>query len=669
LSDGNWKVLEAWVAEFRRSWKEDLLPRRVAQLPPAGSSLRLPALTELVKMDMALQWRAGRQVAVTHYLRAYAELSIPERVLSDLVQLECDLRQQYGSGALVPAEPTVSPATEHTPTGRADERTVRPSATVPPRTPASFPAFPSMMPERFDRYQVIRRLGKGAMGSIYLAQDTQLDRLVALKVPDFRSEENTEQLQRFYREAQAAAKLEHPNLCPVYDVGQHNGIHFLAIAYVEGTPLHEYAKKTPPLDASQIANLIARVALAMNYAHQRGVVHRDLKPANIMITRRQEPMVVDFGLALHQQGGDQRLTVRGVPLGTPAYMAPEQVKGDVEAMGPACDIFGLGVILYELLAGRLPFEGSSLMIMTKVLTEDAPPPSVHGRPVPAPLEAICKKAMARQIADRYPSMADFATDLLAFQDMEHQRTVVEPEAPHRPAPSWLDTQPPATPARPKKGWGRIPGAVAVGLVLLTGGTFATKWVLAQRAARHEAQESCADGQRFLQKGDFDAAIRAFERATVLNPHSAEAFRGLGDAHAKRNDPREAVENYDRALAFEPNHAETYCKRGEAYLALRKFDEALEDFNKARRLDLQSARAPFLLGEAYLARAEAARTGAAAKEDLGKAFVHYNQAVTAAPANAEYLLGRARAYEKSGRKDLADVDRKKAEELRKAATRS
>jgi hypothetical protein len=252
------------------------------------------------------------------------------------------------------------------------------------------------------------------MGSVYLAQDVQLDRPVALKVPNFGLNDGSRLRERFFREARAAATLSHPNLCPVYDVGEVDGILYLTMAYVEGRPLTDYIRPGKPLPERQAAALVRRLALALQEAHGRGVIHRDLKPANIMITPRREPVIMDFGLARQTSKDESRLTQHGAVLGTPGYMPPEQVRGELDAMGPACDIYSLGVILYEALTGRLPFEGTSLAVLAKIITEAPPPPTTVRADLDPRLEQICLRAMAKEPAQRYASMAELATALAEY---------------------------------------------------------------------------------------------------------------------------------------------------------------------------------------------------------------------------------------------------------------
>jgi serine/threonine protein kinase len=252
------------------------------------------------------------------------------------------------------------------------------------------------------------------MGSVYLARDTQLDRNVALKVPRFGNDQSVH-IERFYREARAMATLRHPNLCAVHDVGQQDGIHFLTMDYVEGKNLSEWLNDSKAADALNAAEVIRKVALALAEAHQAGIVHRDLKPSNIMIDRRGEPIVMDFGLARREQKGEAEITQLGAILGSPAYMPPEQIQGDPHSVGPTADVYSLGVVFYQLLCRRLPFEGTMVSILAQVMLDDPLRPSQHRQGLDAGLEAICLRAMARTPQTRYQSMRDLVAALDAWQ--------------------------------------------------------------------------------------------------------------------------------------------------------------------------------------------------------------------------------------------------------------
>jgi class 3 adenylate cyclase/predicted Ser/Thr protein kinase len=282
----------------------------------------------------------------------------------------------------------------------------------------------------FGRYHILKKLGGGGMGTVYLAQDTQLDRPVALKVPHIAADCAAQMKERFYREARAAAGLHHPHICAVYDVGEINGVQYLTMAYIEGQTLAELAAAGHKLAPRQAAVLVKSVAEALEEAHSQGVIHRDLKPSNLMINKRGEPIIMDFGLARRIKLGDERLTQEGTVLGTPAYMSPEQVDGNLAAVGPASDVYSLGVVLYELLTGQPPFQGPAISVMAQIISKDAPPPSCHRPDLDPRLEEICCQAMARDLTKRFSCMTAFAQalgDYLRAEESESPGQAAAPE--------------------------------------------------------------------------------------------------------------------------------------------------------------------------------------------------------------------------------------------------
>ncbi len=284
------------------------------------------------------------------------------------------------------------------------------------------------IPRRFGRYVIHKTLGKGGMGVVYLAEDTELHRLVALKIPtlaDDDPERSAERLSRFFREARAAATLRHAHICPVFDVGQIDGRHYISMAYIEGSTLQQIIKKQGPQPERAAASLVRKLAIGLAEAHAAGVVHRDLKPSNVMVDRKGEPVITDFGLARQlATSDDSRLTQSGVVMGSPAYMSPEQVDGD--DIGPASDIYSLGVILYETLTGRVPFAGPPMQVMKKVAHDEPPRPSELRGGLDPRLETICLRMMAKTPGERYGSMDEIAATLADY--------LKGLEIPPRPAP-------------------------------------------------------------------------------------------------------------------------------------------------------------------------------------------------------------------------------------------
>jgi formylglycine-generating enzyme required for sulfatase activity len=337
--------------------------------------------------------------------------------------------------------------------GRAGADTQRGGETAPAGRP------PGALPEAFGPYRIKRRLGAGGMGTVYLAENTELQREEALKVPHFEADDDPQARERFLREARAAARLEHPNLCQVYHVGVQDGVCFLTMRYLPGQPLSELAvKPQPPRKAVEI---VAKLAQALEYAHGKGVIHRDLKPSNVMMCTGLGPVVLDFGLAKQLRQTDQKLTRSGTSLGTPTYMPPEQVQGESERMGPASDVYSLGVILYELLTGHLPFAAPNLMaLFYQILHTPPPPPSARQAGVSPVLDAICRQALAKAPEQRYATMKAFGAALV--DSLRAGPATVSPgkSAPGKAAPAGSCQAPAVVPAQARAPVGLPRGTTA-----------------------------------------------------------------------------------------------------------------------------------------------------------------------------------------------------------------
>ncbi len=302
--------------------------------------------------------------------------------------------------------------------------------TLPPVSRGAETGAVEAMPERFGRYRIVKELGRGAMGAVYLAEDTELRRQVAVKIPKFAQQEQSELLERFYREARSAATLNHTNICQVHDIGEHEGTRYITMAYVSGPPLSKLVG-TPKLRSERIiAKLVRKIAVGLAAAHSKGILHRDLKPSNILLDERNEPVITDFGLARQvEQDADSRLTQDGTLLGTPAYMSPEQVSGDPDRMGPASDVYSLGVILYELLTGKLPYKGRIMAVIGQIIEGKPKPPPELRSDLDKRMEAICLKMMARSVENRYSSAAEAATALSHYlEQTSTQSQTISPQA-------------------------------------------------------------------------------------------------------------------------------------------------------------------------------------------------------------------------------------------------
>ena len=272
------------------------------------------------------------------------------------------------------------------------------------------PAPARPFPAQVGRYRLVRLLGQGGMGVVYLAEDPRLRRQVALKL--IRGTTSGEELARFAREAHLAARLRHPAIAAVLDSGTHQGAPFLVMELIPGRSLRELVRGGRVPAPEEVARWVVTLADALQHAHEAGVLHRDLKPGNVLVDERG-PHLVDFGLARRVDGDDSAaVTATGQILGTPAYMSPEQALGDVAQLDARSDVYGLGALLYELLAGRPPFQGeSALAVLEAVLAADPTPPSRLRPGVPADLEAVCLRCLEKEPAARYPSAGALGDDL------------------------------------------------------------------------------------------------------------------------------------------------------------------------------------------------------------------------------------------------------------------
>ena len=233
---------------------------------------------------------------------------------------------------------------------------------------------------------------------------------MALKVPKFDKHSDTE-VKRFLREARAMANLRHQHLCPVYDAGEENGAHYMTMAYLQGQPMSKWIESGGRYTPRKLAVVLYKLATALATAHQAGVIHRDLKPANIMLVKENEPVVVDFGIASQCDPNETMLTRQGDMLGTPYYMSPEQARGDLKKIGPTIDVYALGVIGYELLCGKRPFDGTMSTVLAAVLRDQPVAPEEVAPGVDRQLQAICLKAMAKEPEDRYATAVALAEAL------------------------------------------------------------------------------------------------------------------------------------------------------------------------------------------------------------------------------------------------------------------
>src|SRR5205823_2062160 len=259
-------------------------------------------------------------------------------------------------------------------------------------------------------YELLEEVGRGGQGVVFRARQKSLNRTVALKVISLGQWASKAHLKRFRREAEAAASLDHPSIVPIYEVGEREGACYFSMKFVEGGQLDEVVKRAP-MSIRQAAELIAKVARTVHYAHEHGILHRDIKPGNILLDTKGEPQLTDFGLARLVEA-ESTVTRTMEVMGTPSYMAPEQAAGEYTKLSNATDVYGLGAVLYQLLTGHPPFAGSTTYEIIKLLLDSEPrPPRLLNPKIDRELSTICLKCLEKDPRRRYSSALALAEDL------------------------------------------------------------------------------------------------------------------------------------------------------------------------------------------------------------------------------------------------------------------
>ncbi|MDG3006665.1 serine/threonine-protein kinase [Paludisphaera mucosa] len=395
--------------------------RSEASAASLAAARRVHAACERFEAD----WKARPRPRVEDYLGAPDDPARP-LLFEELAALEIELRRDRGEHPTVgeyldrfPAHAEVVARLFHI-VHRAEDLGLTevwppPTRLTDPSEPraSSSSSAPPALGERFGKYDLIAELARGGMGVVYKARDTALNRDVAIKMILSGAMATEAERERFRREAALAAKLEHPNVVPIYEVGEQDGFLYFSMRLVEGGSLasHMDAYRDDPLAAAGLLEVLAR---AVQYANEQGFIHCDLKPSNILLDRDGAPQITDFGLA-RQAEQPSALSVSGAVMGTPSYMAPEQASGDRQSIAATTDVHGLGAILYELLAGRPPFRMTTMMetVMQAIYCDPLPPRELRPE-VPRELEYICLKCLEKVPKDRYPTAAALGDELGRF---------------------------------------------------------------------------------------------------------------------------------------------------------------------------------------------------------------------------------------------------------------
>ncbi|MDK1117269.1 MAG: tetratricopeptide repeat protein [Anaerolineae bacterium] len=451
-------------------------------------------------------------------------------------------------------------------------------------------------------YRIVSQIGQGGMATVYKAYQPSLDRYVALKVlPSYLSEQDESFAIRFEREAKSIAKLRHPNILMVHDSGEHQGINYIVLEYVDAGTYKEFLSSRP--DFTQAATLLSQVAKALDYAHEQKVIHRDVKPSNILLPKTDWALLTDFGLAT--MVGGSFLTQSGMTVGTPAYISPEQGRG--EKVGKESDIYSLGVILYELATGAVPFTAETPMaVVIKHMLEPLPMPSSKNPNITEPLERIILKAMAKEPENRFSRSGDLAAALEEFLKTtdsfptmartpgvaviaasEAATEVDNQGLPINPLPSTVEAinAKPAKQKKPVRYWpllGALGGLFVIGAALLLTGVIPIDDLnfIGQPLETRSLEQIQTDTDPNLANGDFGTVIDDLISALEQDPTNQEIALDLAKAYYTNGDFDQADDAIQDALAINPDEAWVQESAGWHYLEMEDYEKAITHFEMA-----------------------------------------------------------------------------------------
>jgi len=537
---------------------------------------------------------------------------------------------------------------------------------------------------RIERFEVEGELARGGAGVVYRARDPRLGRPVAIKV--LRRLRDPRQLERFQREVRALARVRHPNVVSVHSAGEQDGVPYLVMDLVEGESLQRYLDGHGPPGLRDAVRVAARLARALAYVHELGLLHRDVKPANVLLAREDsrepgaprigEPLLTDFGLA-REGPGSGSLTAAGSYLGTPGYWAPEQAEGRHAEVGPPADVYGLGATLYALLTGGPPYEGDDLLEVLQAMRRPPPPPSSRRAGVPAALDAVCLRCLAWEPAGRYAAAGAVADALEAW---------LEGRGPARAAPA-RRARPAAAPLAAAIALLGAAAAVAVVLIAWAGGDAppATPSPVASgspppppppaspppsspptpapSAPPSPAPTPAGDERglplehRFARAaahcdgGRYQAALRAFDRLLADYPGHAPSLHARGNCLSILGDEPGAIRDFDRALELVPAQPLVHVDRGASRSAAGDDAGALADYTRAIELDPSLPTAWGFRGLVH----ERIGEPEAARED-------FSRAIELAPRDERWRRARGGLLRDLGESEAARRDYERACEL-------
>jgi tetratricopeptide (TPR) repeat protein len=582
-------------------WRRGQRPD-VRQFLAAAGDLSAGHLAAVLAVDQRQRWRAGERPPAEEYLQQYPALRADVERALELVYGEFLHREDLGEA------PTLEEYLKRFPQyaarlrqqvelhrALADSTSLDPESTQPAGPdPAARTDRPGARPD-VPGYEILGELGRGGMGVVYKARHVALKRVVALKMLRDGIHAGAEERARFRLEAEAVARLQHPNVVQIYEVGEHDGRPFFAMEFVDGGSLdtHLDCKPQPPRAA---AELVATLARAVEHAHRQGIVHRDLKPANVLLslvpcplslaedkgqgTRDKGliPKITDFGLAKRLGGEGGQTTPPGALLGTPSYMAPEQAAS--REVGPRADVYALGAILYDMLTGRPPFQSTSLAdTLHQVLTEEPVPPRRLQSQVPRDLDTICLKCLEKDPARRYASAAELADDLQCF--LEGRPILARPAGVLERARKWARRRPAAA---------ALLAVSALALLVVSAGGWWSAAALSAAAERERQQRRRAEHSFRQAMGAVDqmlTEVGAVDLADVpqMGPVRERLLRralsALNDFLTERGD--------DPAVAFEAARASGRC--GDILALQGSSEEAERQYARALALLAPAPDAP------------------------------------------------------------------------------